>query len=296
MVIHRTQINAPECGRGMEVTGRGHEKGGNVHSVYKYVLNGEIIYIGKSDSNLDMRLKQHGKTGDNITKEAWNEIKAADIYYIPLVNSIMSDVVESELIRRYMPKWNIAKKETEWSGIPFQEPEWIKYIPKKDNAKRTIDKAKREMKRVENLLSDLEHNSYPARMIAYIVDSIVDHKYVIEDRSYFGEEPESYIVINTPPCFTEDDFINKCFIYIKTKNTVGCSTPIGGIGNENGRIYAEFYKKTFKDRIIECINEIVQTAEYICKVAEKQLPEYVDLINEKRTQFEIAMRNGVCNE
>jgi hypothetical protein len=242
-----------------------------------------------------MRLKQHGKTGDNIPKKAWHEIKAADIYYIPLVNSIMSDVVESELIRRYKPKWNIAKKETEWSGIPFQEPEWIKYIPKKDNAKK--DNAKRDRKKIDNMLSDLEHNSYPARILAYIVDSIVDHKYVIEDISFFGMEPQSSILINIPPYFTEDDFLTKSFIHIRRKkNESGFSTPIGGIVRENGRIYAEFHKETFKDRIIKCINEIVETAEYICKLTEKQLPEYVDLINEKRTKFEIAMRNGVCNE
>lgn len=69
------------------------------HYVYKYVFNGEIIYIGKCDSDLDQRLAQHGKPGDNIDKKYWDDINASDIYYCTLANETMSDVVESELIR-----------------------------------------------------------------------------------------------------------------------------------------------------------------------------------------------------
>lgn len=97
------------------------------HFVYKYVLNDEIIYIGKNDTDLDSRLRTHGKPGDNISCVAWKDINAADIYYIKLYNATMSDVVESELIRRYQPKYNKAKKNSDWAGLPFVEPEWIKY-------------------------------------------------------------------------------------------------------------------------------------------------------------------------
>lgn len=98
------------------------------HYVYKYVLNGEIIYIGKNDTDLHSRIKSHGRPGDNIPKQHWDEINSAKIYYIELANSTMSDVVESELIRRYMPKYNKAKK-SDWCGINFIEPEWKEYIP-----------------------------------------------------------------------------------------------------------------------------------------------------------------------
>ena len=76
------------------------------HFVYKYVYKSEVIYIGKNDTNLIDRIRQHGKFGDNIPEEGWDEINSSDIYYIELANSIMSDVVESELIRRYKPKYN----------------------------------------------------------------------------------------------------------------------------------------------------------------------------------------------
>lgn len=96
------------------------------HYVYKYVLNKEIIYIGKTDCDLEQRLLQHGKSGDNIPEEGWVEINNSDIYYAELANSTMSDVVESELIRKYKPKYNIAKM-SDWSGLNFIEPVWYLY-------------------------------------------------------------------------------------------------------------------------------------------------------------------------
>ena len=97
-----------------------------MHYVYKYVYNGEIIYIGKADHGLEKRLYQHGRKGDNIPEKAWDEINASEIFYIKLPNKTMTDVVESELIRRYQPKYCISKK-SDWCGIPFMEPEWVKY-------------------------------------------------------------------------------------------------------------------------------------------------------------------------
>lgn len=94
------------------------------HYVYKYVYNNEIVYIGKNDTVLDNRIKQH-------TYEAkFQPYLSSDIYFIKLPNSIMADVLESELIRRYNPILNVAKK-SEWSGLPFCEPEWVKFIPTK---------------------------------------------------------------------------------------------------------------------------------------------------------------------
>ena len=92
------------------------------HYVYKYVKNNEIIYIGKSDANLHARIKQHSK------EEKFKSFLDSEIYYCTLANATMSDVVESELIRKYNPKLNVAKK-NEWTGLNFEEPKWIKYEP-----------------------------------------------------------------------------------------------------------------------------------------------------------------------
>ena len=97
-----------------------------MHYVYKFVKDGQILYIGKSDAQNFDRIKSHGKSGDNIPEKYWEEINSADIFYIITNNKTLSDVVESELIRRYHPLFNKAKQ-SEWTGIPFQEPEWIGY-------------------------------------------------------------------------------------------------------------------------------------------------------------------------
>lgn len=99
------------------------------HFVYKYVLDGEIIYIGKTDQALSKRLYLHGKPYDNIPMEYSKDLEDSKIYFCRLANATMSDVVESELIRRYQPRLN-KKKMSEWSGLNFQEPNWQEYIPK----------------------------------------------------------------------------------------------------------------------------------------------------------------------
>lgn len=94
------------------------------HYVYKYVHDDEIIYIGKNDTTLAARVEQHNR------EEKFIPYLNSKIYYIELANSIMSDVVESELIRRYKPKLNVAKT-SDWSGLDFPEPDWKLFVPLK---------------------------------------------------------------------------------------------------------------------------------------------------------------------
>lgn len=97
-----------------------------MHYVYKFVNDSNVLYVGKSDAKDFKRIEQHGRKGDNISEEAWGELNACDIYYVELPTNVMTDVVESELIRRYKPKYNIRKKEM-WDGLEFPEPVWKEY-------------------------------------------------------------------------------------------------------------------------------------------------------------------------
>lgn len=119
------------------------------HFVYKYVYNGEIIYIGKTDGPLEDRLRQHGKNGDNIPSEYHEEINNSTIYYFRVANSIMSDVVESELIRRHNPRLNKAKK-SEWDGMDFPEPKWKKYVPITDKCTNTNGQSVKRKRKDQN--------------------------------------------------------------------------------------------------------------------------------------------------
>ena len=122
--------------------------------VYKYELDGVPLYIGKhTGATLSSRLNAHGRKGDNIDPKYWDRLKASKIYFFKCANSIMADVVESELIRRHKPLANIAKK-GHWKGLDFPDIAWEEYAlddrAEKTGAKRLkqheyIHKKNREM-------------------------------------------------------------------------------------------------------------------------------------------------------
>lgn len=89
--------------------------------VYKYVYNEEIIYVGKTDSSLIGRIKNHAN------EEKFQKYKNAEIYYIELSNSAETKAVEALLINKYKPRLNIVDKYDSISPfLKFDEPEWIR--------------------------------------------------------------------------------------------------------------------------------------------------------------------------
>ncbi len=95
------------------------------HYVYKYVYNGEIVYIGKNDTDLISRIKQHEKENKFLP------YIFSDIYYITLENKVETRIMETMLINRYKPKLNIADKANGTGlAIEFTEPHWEKYEEK----------------------------------------------------------------------------------------------------------------------------------------------------------------------
>lgn len=125
------------------------------HYVYKYVLNNECLYIGKTDKDLKVRLSQHGKPGDNIASDYWDEINKAKVYYCEFADRHMTDIYETELIRRHNPKYNKAKK-SEWSGINLPEPVWCIYHAHEDLRLRDeINSLKEENKHLKSQVDSL---------------------------------------------------------------------------------------------------------------------------------------------
>ena len=177
------------------------------HYVYKYVLQDEIIYIGKNDTNLHNRIASHGKPGDNIDQEGWSDINRADVYYIKLANSVMSDVVEKELIRRYKPKYNKAAIKTEWIGIPFAEPEWTKYVPplKPQHQKQNKRKEQSQIKNVSSyegsrIIQELEHNIATEPLLRELLSKIRNYAFGNEtDTSYLDNNAGVVIKIGALP-------------------------------------------------------------------------------------------------
>lgn len=100
------------------------------HYVYKYVNRGEIIYIGKCDSNLTRRLQQHCAPYDNVPENAWDDMGSSEIYYIEVDSAEESEQLETELIRKYHPKYNRQKQ----SNMPYDNPWFTEPIWKRHNS------------------------------------------------------------------------------------------------------------------------------------------------------------------
>ena len=183
--------------------------------VYKYVLNDEIIYIGKT-TNLDARIRQHARPGDNIPPEAWPDLRRAIIYYYETPTEIMADVIESELIRRYLPKWNRAKK-SEWAGLLFPELAFKEYQapflyqrgrPVTEERLREILKAealrreKRIRKYAKNLL-ELRGYLYGNNLLTLLMINWAIRR--IEEKDYQTDNSiNSYICSPIPEMFAYD--------------------------------------------------------------------------------------------
>lgn len=98
------------------------------HYVYKYVLDNEIVYIGKNDTDLHSRIYQH------TLEEKFQPVKNAQIYFIELENSVESRIMEELLINKYKPALNVVSKQSGIS-ISFEEPSWKKYTPPEKSKK-----------------------------------------------------------------------------------------------------------------------------------------------------------------
>lgn len=96
-------------------------------SIYKYVYNGEIIYIGKSDVDLWHRIKGHEKE-DKFRPY----LKRVKIYYFSCNNPAETTIYETYLINKYKPILNTAMKYYDTIDFNIPEPEWYdckyKYI------------------------------------------------------------------------------------------------------------------------------------------------------------------------
>ena len=93
------------------------------HGLYKYVYNGQIIYIGKSNNSIKSRINGHKKE-DKFQPF----LDKSKIYVCMLPNSTETDLMEMALINHYKPILNVQFNHPSFSNlIHFQEPEWMIY-------------------------------------------------------------------------------------------------------------------------------------------------------------------------
>ena len=195
----------------------------------------------------------------------------------------MSDVVESELIGRYNPKYNTAKK-SEWCGFPFIEPEWKKYKPwKKEISNKKVSDDSKKQKYLEKrknwikmhrptIEDNLKHNKSVLDLINSFEDDLKSENYFIDDNHY---------------CFkmSFDEWENhRAFVEWHTFDSYGGYTLCGGLarpkpdvsyeGNKSpSPLTHDFYYRiscdTFHEKIKECKQIIQEFEEFYDKYVVK---------------------------
>lgn len=97
-----------------------------ISGVYKYVYDNEVIYVGKSDRDIESRIYDH--LNDSKFRPY---LDGCEIYYAELPDPCYSTIYETYLIGTLKPKLNdIMKYQT---PIKFEIPDitWEKFVPTK---------------------------------------------------------------------------------------------------------------------------------------------------------------------
>lgn len=91
--------------------------------IYKYVNNGNIIYIGRTKSSLRNRINAHRRE-----KKFQSYLLNSKVYYFSCKSPADANIYEKYLINKYKPVLNAVDKYDEEITICINEPEWKEYI------------------------------------------------------------------------------------------------------------------------------------------------------------------------
>lgn len=139
-----------------------------MYGLYKYVCDGEVIYIGKSDSSIDMRIDAHAKES-----KFKPYLSTASIYYTLCKNPAHTTILETYLINKYKPKLNVSMKYEDDLGIEISEPKWelwtnncdIAYKPKHQSGVKLHGKIW-----IKNRLDDIEYLRLEIKKLNWLKD------------------------------------------------------------------------------------------------------------------------------
>ena len=148
-------------------------------TVYKYVdtRNDEIVYIGLTDREMSLRIKEHSREVKfrpflNYTK----------IYYFTVKNRTEMRIFEKLLINKYSPVLNDSDKYLETMDIVFAEPTWYSYedylLTKNDIKNQIATNPKKKRKRRK--INHAEENKHTFELIDYIISEISKNPNITE--------------------------------------------------------------------------------------------------------------------
>ena len=133
--------------------------GKNTSGLYKYVVDDNVYYFGKSERDILERLRCH-ESEDKFK----SILSCCSIYYAPMKNKVEICALEKLLINKYKPELNVVDAQEDGSEYNFEEPEWIlcydaniisipEYIQKK---KASINKVIESIDEIRDELMDLK--------------------------------------------------------------------------------------------------------------------------------------------
>lgn len=109
-------------------------------AIYKYVKNGEVVYVGKSDNNVPGRVRGHSK------EEKFRPFIDSSIFVAQCKNPAHMNILEKLLINYYKPILNVADKYGDDLDIVIPTIKWTPYEEFLDMY--AMEKSIKKMKRV----------------------------------------------------------------------------------------------------------------------------------------------------
>lgn len=163
------------------------------HYVYRYIHpDYPWLYVGKTDVDLEQRIRQHTYSGDNIPREYEYLLNESSIYYIELDNSLQTTYIEKLLIDKYKPFLNRADIIQESScPIEFSLPKWKKFsfsMLHPSDSGNSSDAIEKKLKTAQKELSKIN------RVIAKYNDECAKSESINQSFSNFSLEQKKIII------------------------------------------------------------------------------------------------------
>lgn len=102
--------------------------------LYKYVYNGEIIYIGMSTNSIQDRIYNH-----SMEEKFQPYLKQSKIYVLPMENKVEIRSCESLLINKYKPMLNVVDSQSVGCSIDIEPSlgEWKPFVKKEPKQRKS---------------------------------------------------------------------------------------------------------------------------------------------------------------
>jgi predicted GIY-YIG superfamily endonuclease len=164
--------------------------------VYKYICDGEVIYVGKTD-DIHRRVLEHA-SGQGIEEKFLPYLDKSDIYFHECANEVELSALERLLINQHKPKLNVVDVQDGHSTV-FLEVEWLYYLALPNGSKELIE---REMMLCQrNILSNetrIRHYQDEQKELRNKMQRLLPfYKYLHIHANDFALDPYGYFAIES---------------------------------------------------------------------------------------------------